>query len=146
MGPSGPVHPPTPETTPVSYFDMMCGTGESGLVQLLVQQTNLYAAQYLERHSMVDMPAHSRIRDWRDVTADEMRAFLGLLLAMGVVRKATMSSYWNDGNKTWLTHTPSFGEVMTRNRFQVCFSGWSYIWSYLDVLTVPNFILCLHTL
>ena len=56
-----------------------------------------------------------------------MRAFLGLLLAMGIVRKATVSSYWNGDEQTWLTHTPSFGEVMTRNRFQVCFSRCSYV-------------------
>lgn len=47
-----------------------------------------------------------------------MKAFLGLLLAMGVVKKPTLESYWNDGEKTWLTHTAAFGQVMTRNRFQ----------------------------
>ncbi|XP_046566282.1 piggyBac transposable element-derived protein 3-like [Haliotis rubra] len=48
-----------------------------------------------------------------------MRAFLGLLLGMGVVRKPTISSYWNEGDKNWLASTPSFGATMSRNRFQI---------------------------
>ena len=101
----------------MSYFDAMCGTGDDGLVSLLVEQTNLYAHQYLESHP--DLPPNSRAHDWRDVTVEEMRAWLALFLSMGIVRKATITSYWNDGDHTWLTHTPSFGEVMTRNRFQI---------------------------
>lgn len=101
---------------------MLCGSGDGGLLHLLVEQTNLYAAQYLESHPLDDLPPHSRVRDWKDVTEDEMRAFLGLLLAMGIVQKPTVASYWNDATQTWLSHTPTFCEVMTRNRFQVGFS------------------------
>ncbi|XP_071111498.1 piggyBac transposable element-derived protein 4-like [Haliotis cracherodii] len=48
-----------------------------------------------------------------------MRAFLGLVLLMGLVKKPTISSYWNEGLTHRLSRTPGFGEVMTRNRFQL---------------------------
>ncbi|XP_048251460.1 uncharacterized protein LOC125379251 [Haliotis rufescens] len=48
-----------------------------------------------------------------------MRAFLGLFLAMGVIKKPTIASYWNEGDKNWLVSTPSFRGIMPRNRFQV---------------------------
>ncbi len=93
--------------------------GEDGpeeLIDLLVHETNRYARQHLQSHP--DLPPHSRGRNWRPVSAEEMKAFLGLLLAMGLAQKPTIASYWNDGPDTWLTHTPTFGQVMPRNRFQ----------------------------
>ncbi|XP_048251453.1 uncharacterized protein LOC125379246 [Haliotis rufescens] len=38
---------------------------------------------------------------------------------MGVVKKPTIASYWNEGDNNWLASTPSFGGIMPRNRFKV---------------------------
>ncbi|XP_048244365.1 uncharacterized protein LOC125376709 [Haliotis rufescens] len=114
----GPVNPPDYHAPPISYFDQQLRGGDGGvdLFDLLVRETNRYAEQYLQGRTL---SPQSRARAWRPVDREEMRAFLGLLLAMGVVRKPTIASYWNEGDKNWLASTPSFGGIMPRNRFQV---------------------------
>ncbi|XP_063433722.1 piggyBac transposable element-derived protein 4-like [Mytilus trossulus] len=37
---------------------------------------------------------------------------------MGIVRKPSYASYWENGNKNVLTCTPNFSQIMSRNRFQ----------------------------
>ena len=44
----------------------------------------------------------------------EMKAFFGLNIAMGVVKLPEARMYWQ---QKWLTNVPSFGQVMSRNRF-----------------------------
>ncbi|XP_046380083.2 piggyBac transposable element-derived protein 3-like [Haliotis rufescens] len=114
----GPVNPPDYHAPPICYFNQQLRGGDGGvdLFDLLVRETNRYAEQYLQGRTL---SPQSRARAWRPVDREEMRAFLGLLLAMGVVRKPTIASYWNEGDKNWLASTPSFGGIMPRNRFQV---------------------------
>ena len=45
----------------------------------------------------------------------EMRAFLGLVMAMGIVKKPSIESYWETSG---ITETENFRDVMPRNRFQ----------------------------
>ena len=40
-----------------------------------------------------------------------MRAFIGVMMAMGLLKKPTIESYF-------LLHSPSFSQVFSRNRFQ----------------------------
>ncbi|XP_046329987.2 piggyBac transposable element-derived protein 3-like [Haliotis rufescens] len=114
----GPVNPPDYHAPPICYFNQQLRGGDGGvdLFDLLVRETNRYAEQYLQGRTL---SPQSRARAWRPVDREEMRAFLGLLLAMGVVRMPTIASYWNEGDKNWLASTPSFGGIMPRNRFQV---------------------------
>jgi len=46
------------------------------LVELIVQETNTYAAQKIEARSFI--PLRSRMRDWKPVTKDEMYVVLAL--------------------------------------------------------------------
>lgn len=52
--------------------------------------------------------------NWKDVTPKELWKFLGLNLAMGLVKKYSIKAYWST-NKT--ISTPFFGEEMSRNRY-----------------------------
>jgi len=52
------------------------------VIKLLVEQTNLYAQQRQTRY-------------WNDVTYDEMKCFLGILLGMGVHRLPKFKLYWS---------------------------------------------------
>ena len=45
----------------------------------------------------------------------EMRAFLGLVMAMGIVKKPSIESYWETSG---ITETEHFRDDMSRNRFQ----------------------------
>jgi hypothetical protein len=44
-----------------------------------------------------------------------MRAFFGLVMAMGIVKKTSIESYWETSG---ITETEHFRDIMPRNRFQ----------------------------
>jgi hypothetical protein len=52
---------------------------------------------------------------WKPVNNQEMRAFLRLVMAMGIVKKPSIESYWETSG---ITETENFRDVMPRNRFQ----------------------------
>jgi hypothetical protein len=52
---------------------------------MLVDQTILYAHQYLTNHP--DLPPDSRASEWRETDIDEMKQFIALTLLMGVIKK-----------------------------------------------------------
>jgi len=80
---------------------------------LLVEQTNLYAAQY--KASNPNLPPNSRASSWVETTRNEMKKFLALSFLMGVVRKPEVSDYWSTNP---LLKGSIFNSVMPRNRFQ----------------------------
>ena len=86
----------------------------------MVEETNKYADQYIELRSRPPrvLAPHSRARSWKPVTRPEMLAFLGIILSMGVVKKPTYESYWEQNDRTWSMETPNFSSIMSRNRFQ----------------------------
>lgn len=80
---------------------------------LLVVQTNLYAAQY--KRDNPNLPPNSRATAWIETTRNEMKKFLALALLMGIVRKPEVSDYWSTNP---LLKGSIFNNVMPRNRFQ----------------------------
>ena len=80
---------------------------------MLVEQTNLYAAQY--KRNNPNLPPHSRAHEWFDTTRPEMKQFVALSLLMGIVVKPEISDYWSTNP---LLKGSIFNSVMSRNRFQ----------------------------
>ena len=70
--------------------------------QLLVDMTNANAIG-------------KNVSSWKNINVAEMKAFFGLLLAMGLLKLPKIKDYWRKIN--WLIHVSSFGEVMPRDRF-----------------------------
>ena len=70
--------------------------------ELLVAMTNKYAKSKITQ-------------GWKETDVAEMKAFFGLILAMGLLRLPKMKDYWQKTN--WVLHVKSFGEIMARNRF-----------------------------
>ncbi|CAC5402794.1 unnamed protein product [Mytilus coruscus] len=93
---------------------------ENNVVDVLVKETNRYAEH---RISMGNLKPRSRLHMWRPVCNEEMKAFLGLLLLMGIIQKPTLASYWETQDKLWLRRTPSFRSVMARDRFLAILSN-----------------------
>ena len=81
------------------------------LLRLIVGETNRYAGQ-----CMAKPPKRGRKHtEWSDVTIPELKTWLGLMLAMGIVqKKGRLGEYWSTH---WLTQTPGFNDTMPRNRF-----------------------------
>jgi hypothetical protein len=61
------------------------------LIQIAVNQTNLYAQQIatMPRH----VTKHARSEQWKPVTVYEMKKFLGLMFLTGVIRKPKLEWY-----------------------------------------------------
>ena len=77
------------------------------LIDLFVEQTNIYAAQQRSQSSSSS--------PWSDVTREEIMAFLALNIGMGIVSLPSMPDYWS--TEPILSH-PWFASVMPRNRFR----------------------------
>jgi len=75
--------------------------------KLLVLQTNLYYCQ--------SVSVKPSAMEWVDVTVEQMMAFVGLVVAMGVVRLPEIDDYW--AIDPILQH-PWFASVMSRTRFK----------------------------
>jgi len=60
---------------------------------------------------------------WSNITPEEMRKFLGVIILMGQVRKENIQDYWS----TDLTNsTPIFPCTMSRNGFESIWQAWHF--------------------
>ncbi|XP_068221401.1 piggyBac transposable element-derived protein 4-like [Palaemon carinicauda] len=78
-------------------------------------ETNRYAAYMIEK--MQPLAPRSRYRAWRDVDAGEIKAFIAIEIAMGLVHTSSLASYFS--KKFWLTETPGFSNIMSRDRYEI---------------------------
>ena len=79
-------------------------------------ETNRYANQPAN-------PPPPSAPTWRPVSLDKLKAFLGLCMAMGILRLPARSNYWRLGK--WLLKT-QFGFVMPRDQYDL-------IWRYMHL-------------
>lgn len=73
---------------------------------------------------------HARSKKWKDISGGDVRIFLAHLIVMGLVRKTSIESYWNNSTTV---KTPFFGDYMSRNTFQSILSNLQVVDSQLDV-------------
>src|SRR6218665_986120 len=90
--------------TPLDCFSLFF---TSTIWNILVEQTNLYY-----RQSAAAKPSPM---PWNDVDLKEIQAFIGLIIAMGVVRMLELDDYWSTDV---LLGNPWFRSVMSRDRFK----------------------------
>lgn len=69
---------------------------------IIVAETNRYAKQ-------------NNSKNWVDVTADEMKAFVGCLIVMGIHQLPALKHYWSSDP---FLHVESVSSVMTASRFK----------------------------
>lgn len=85
------------------------------LLNLLVQQTNLYAEHFFEDNpDYLRAKPKSRVHRWKPVTLEEIKVFLGIVFLMGLDQKPEMGLHWST-NK--LFYSPVYGKTMARDRF-----------------------------
>ncbi|XP_021351253.1 piggyBac transposable element-derived protein 4-like [Mizuhopecten yessoensis] len=98
-----------------SESDIFLTLFNNEIIDILVTQTNLYYEQYITNLGGVEnLKPHARARKWTDVTNSEMKAFIGIILYMGVVRLPGYDSYWNTDE---LISLKGFTVLMPRDRF-----------------------------
>ena len=67
----------------LTYFELFF---DDTLINTIVQQTNLYAKQYLDlQHST--LKKRSRAKSWTETNENEMKVYLALLLLQEIVQK-----------------------------------------------------------
>jgi hypothetical protein len=83
----------------IGFFDVFYG---EEYWNDLAFQTNLYSTQDL---AVSAITPHSRKSKWQDSTGGEIQLFMGLTIAMGLVRKDDLEKFWS---KDEIIDTPSF--------------------------------------
>jgi len=106
----GPQNEAQNETRCAKVFRMFF---DDQLVELIVCETNTYAAQKIQARSFI--PLCYRIQDWKPVTKDEMYVVLALFMLMGITKKPTLFSYFS---KNYILATPIFGSIISTDRFE----------------------------
>ena len=108
---------PTTPLEGLTILDMFRLFFTSALMATIVDQTNAYARLVLgEGHP------------WREVTADELWAFLGFCVLMGINHLPAIHHYWS--TDPHLHYEPVAGRI-TRDRFQS-------IWRFLHFTDAPT--------
>ena len=97
--------------TPVDFFSMFI---TEQMLQDIVQQTNLYAQQFLD--SATNIPPRSRTNLWDKKSHDvsELRKFLSLVIVMGIIHFPSIEDYWVT---SWPFSTNTFSDILKRDRF-----------------------------
>ena len=80
------------------------------LIRLAAKETNSYAS-YHQRYIAKKPNVH-----WRRTNFNEMQAFIGMIICMGVDRKTALEDYWSSDK---FLHNAGIASVMVRSRFQM---------------------------
>ena len=103
---------PGPTTEPldtvVQYVELFL---TDAFVEYVMDQTNLYAAQFLGK---VTPSVKSRANEWKDVTIEEIRKYISLTILMGVHTLPSVPDYWSTNI---LKYNPVYNNKMSRNRY-----------------------------
>ena len=95
--------------TPLQYFNLFVNDND---FDEMATETNRYASQYLNANQ--NLKQHSRFRKWVDTTAAELKRYLALIFAMGLISQSDINEYWSTDP---VTSTPFFPATMSRDRF-----------------------------
>ena len=108
----GPTIPLPTDASPLAYLFLFLTDTIWGY---LVASINAYATQRLGR-----MPPRRRsiFRGWRDVTLPEVKAFVGVILEMGLIQLSDIKEYWSTHETV---NIPFFRRIFSRDRFMQIF-------------------------
>lgn len=94
--------------SPYDFYSLFL---DNDVIHLLVEETNRYAKSLLSTR----ISPHSRLHTWVDVTSNEMKTFLGIIMWMGLCPKPSIAKYWKK-SKIYTSNIPKY---MTRKRFEL---------------------------
>ena len=92
------------------------------LLDIITEQTNISAGQYIASH--LDIGPHALGRRWTDITFEDIEKFLALSLLMGIVQKPAVHLYWSQNP---LLKAPVYNVVMPRNHFQIIHAFFHFV-------------------
>lgn len=60
------------------------------IYEIMSRETNRYANDYLTKNAATIRP-NSRYKEWKDATPEEMKMFIGIIIAMGIITQLDTS-------------------------------------------------------
>ena len=102
--------PPYPPPKEVKDFFMLFFTPE--LMHEFTKNTNEYAKEQIRKNT--PLKERSIWRHWVDVTNEEIMAFFGVILNMGMNPKPEIQDYFTE---EWTQKSPFYKDVFSRERF-----------------------------
>lgn len=100
-------------TSPIDYFQLFF---TDDLLSEIVKETNRYAREKIQK--VTPLKKRSMWWSWTDVTLEEIKAFLGIVINMGMNPKPEISDYFSTD---WVDYQPFFKDVLSKERFQQIF-------------------------
>ena len=85
-------------------------------VQCIVVETNRYANKCLQDALNSGVGSNARITLWHNACEKEVRLFIALILAMGIISKLELKLYWT---RDYILQTPIFHETFSLKRFHL---------------------------
>ncbi|KAL9967433.1 hypothetical protein ACROYT_G025655 [Oculina patagonica] len=105
------------------FFDLLF---TDNIWELLVQETN----KYYQQQKAADPNKHKR--PWALVTRDEMEAFMGIIILMGIVKLPRFEMYWSQDK---LIYQEGIANVMSQTRF---LQIWRYFHLADNAVAIPR--------
>ncbi|XP_055944310.1 piggyBac transposable element-derived protein 2-like [Argiope bruennichi] len=105
---------PNFECDPPNIVDVIDSFFDEEFFNSVVSQTNLYHTQMKDLHKN-----SAKTLQWKEVTTNDMKKFLGLLVLMGQTKKTCWRDYWSTDP---LAEIPIFPKTMSRMRFEQIFT------------------------
>lgn len=98
---------------PIDFFNLFV---DNEILDIIVLRTNLYAEQaILDGILHETITPNSRLQNWSNTNADEIRVFLGITLWMRLNKRPSIGDYWS---KSLLYHN-EVSSFMSRNRYEL---------------------------
>nr|XP_039258488.1 piggyBac transposable element-derived protein 4-like [Styela clava] len=110
-----------PKTTSLNIFSQFF---TENVISLLCDMTNLNAERKLEAAGVTE--------EWKPTNHNEMKAFLGLTIIMGLIKMPQLTMYWQKKNWIFDWHAPN--KIMSRDRFKKL---WKYL-HFCDESSAPS--------
>uniref|UniRef100_A0A1B6E873 Uncharacterized protein n=1 Tax=Clastoptera arizonana TaxID=38151 RepID=A0A1B6E873_9HEMI len=101
---------PVPGNDPADYFFLLL---DDVFLESIVRETNKYA---LKTFCGPETTPQSRITRWKDITVEELKIFLGLMIHTGTIRINRLQDYWKTDEMFDLKY---FRKHMSRDRFML---------------------------
>ena len=100
------------DKSPVEFFQLLL---PDDLLQVVVDQTNLFARQYIDT---TELSRFSKVREWekRPHNLAELKKFLTIIIVMGFVELPQIEDAWST---KWPFATTTFSTILKRDRFSL---------------------------
>ncbi|CAK9832780.1 PiggyBac transposable element-derived protein 4 [Anthophora retusa] len=109
---------PPKNSVPIIYFNLFFNRA---FLQMLKTESNRYARAFFDSTPRISIA--SRTTGWKKTTVPKLRAFIAVLLEMGITQKGNWKEYWSTDP---LLAVPVFSQTMSRNRFEQIWTFWHF--------------------